>query len=156
MAGQKPFWAQRYIGCKVNLLSQSDVRYEGTVIDLNEESVSLGEARSFGTEDRLANQVIPPCNEVYQIVVFKRSNIKEIFVPGGPLSLPPPRRSALFVISRNAGKRWMDFVRWQSISTARDPHAKAKTNIMLAVMIFAVYGIPLCQAFAGFVRKRRG
>ncbi|XP_055354745.1 protein LSM14 homolog car-1-like [Paramacrobiotus metropolitanus] len=84
MAGQQPSSAQSYIGCKISLVSKSDIRYEGTLIDLNEGSISLGGVRSFGTEDRRADQFVPPRNDVYEYVVFKTSDIKDLFVSSAP------------------------------------------------------------------------
>jgi len=77
-----------YIGCKIGLISKSLIRYEGTLytIDTNESTIALSNVRSFGTEGRRAieGQEIPPSNEVYEFIVFRASDIKDLYVSENP------------------------------------------------------------------------
>ena len=38
--------------------------------------------RSFGTEDRPAPKHIPPRNEIYEFIIFRGSDIKDLHVSG--------------------------------------------------------------------------
>jgi hypothetical protein len=72
-----------YIGCRISLVSKSDIRYEGILygIDPNESTVALSQVRSLGTEGRKKEgQQIPPSNEIFDYILFKSHDIKEITV----------------------------------------------------------------------------
>ncbi|CAG9323047.1 unnamed protein product [Blepharisma stoltei] len=72
-----------YIGSQISLISKSDIRYEGTLhtIDPNEHTVSLSNVKSFGTEGRRGNgKEIPPSAEVYEFIIFRGSDIKDLTV----------------------------------------------------------------------------
>ncbi|CAG9335389.1 unnamed protein product [Blepharisma stoltei] len=72
-----------YIGSQISLISKSDIRYEGTLhtIDPNEHTVSLSNVKSFGTEGRRGNnKEIPPSAEIYEFIIFRGSDIKDLTV----------------------------------------------------------------------------
>jgi len=72
-----------YIGCKIGLISKSQIRYEGTLftIDAKESTIALSNVRSFGTEGRRdGGQEIPPSNEIYEFIIFRASDIKDLYV----------------------------------------------------------------------------
>jgi protein LSM14 len=72
-----------YIGSQISLISKSDIRYEGTLhsIQAKEHTVSLSSVKSFGTEGRRGDgQEIPPSNEVYGLIIFRGSDIKDLTV----------------------------------------------------------------------------
>ncbi|XP_065915512.1 protein LSM14 homolog B-like isoform X2 [Dysidea avara] len=71
-----------YIGSKISLISKAEIRYEGILygIDANESTVTLAKVTSFGTEDRNAPKRIPAGNEVYEYIIFRGSDIKDLHV----------------------------------------------------------------------------
>ncbi|CDS12321.1 hypothetical protein LRAMOSA04516 [Lichtheimia ramosa] len=88
---------QNFIGSKISLISNSDIRYVGTLHSLNaeESTVALEQVRSFGTEGRRGrpDEEIPASENVFEFVVFRGSDIKDLQVfeaPAKPAPPPPP------------------------------------------------------------------
>lgn len=72
-----------YIGSQISLISKSEIRYEGTLhsIQAKEHTVSLSNVTSFGTEGRRGDgQEIPASSEVYGLIIFRGSDIKDLTV----------------------------------------------------------------------------
>jgi protein LSM14 len=72
--------ATPYIGSKISLVTSSDLRYEGVLININtaQSTVTLRDVRMTGTER--AGQFVMPTNEVYDYIVFNGKDIKDLTV----------------------------------------------------------------------------
>eukprot|EP01092_Planopodium_desertum_P012799 TRINITY_DN60761_c0_g1_i3.p2 TRINITY_DN60761_c0_g1~~TRINITY_DN60761_c0_g1_i3.p2 ORF type:complete len:162 (-),score=12.88 TRINITY_DN60761_c0_g1_i3:53-538(-) len=95
-----------YIGSRISLISKSEIRYEGTLynIDTKEYTVALQGVRSFGTEDRKKDSGdIPPSNEVYDYIIFRGSDIKELNVCEAPAPAPRPADPAIIAMPDSYG-----------------------------------------------------
>lgn len=84
-----------YIGSKISLISKSEIRYEGILytIDPKESTIALAKVRCFGTETRIAASSIdpapvPPRDEIYEYIIFKASDIKDLTVCETPQPAP--------------------------------------------------------------------
>merc|ERR1719228_3018656 len=73
-----------YIGSKISLISYSEIRYEGILYTINtqESTIALQNVRSFGTEARKVPE-IPPCADIYDFIIFRGADIKDLIVLEG-------------------------------------------------------------------------
>ncbi|CAB3407670.1 unnamed protein product [Caenorhabditis bovis] len=81
MANQTP-----YIGSKISLISKLDIRYEGILytVDTNDSTIALAKVRSFGTEKRATANPVAARDDVYEYIIFKASDIKDLIVCDTP------------------------------------------------------------------------
>lgn len=70
-------------GSVISLITNAQVRYEGTLIEINraERSMNLREVRSFGTEGRRdGKNEIQPHENVISSVVFKVDHVQDFTI----------------------------------------------------------------------------
>ena len=70
------------IGSKISLISKSEIRYEGFLkfINTEENTVGLNDVKMYGTEGRRGGNEIPPGDQLYEFIVFRGGNIKDLTV----------------------------------------------------------------------------
>ncbi|XP_029907843.1 protein LSM14 homolog B-like isoform X2 [Myripristis murdjan] len=75
-----------YIGSKISLISKAQIRYEGILssVDTEKSTVALAKVKSYGTEDRHTDRPVPPKDEIYEYIIFRGSDIKDITVSEPP------------------------------------------------------------------------
>ncbi|KAF2006241.1 hypothetical protein P154DRAFT_422720, partial [Amniculicola lignicola CBS 123094] len=78
----------------ISLVSKSDIRYVGTLIEINSEqsTVSLENVRSFGTEGRKGGKdEYLPSDAVYEQIIFRGSDVKDLRIEETTKPTPPPQ-----------------------------------------------------------------
>lgn len=95
------------LGSKISLISKADIRYEGRLytVDPQECTIALSSVRSFGTEDRETQFQIAPQSQIYDYILFRGSDIKDIRVVNN--SLPHPNDPAIMQVQLPNGQHIM-------------------------------------------------
>ncbi|XP_075870405.1 protein LSM14 homolog B-like [Nelusetta ayraudi] len=77
-----------YIGSKISLISKAQIRYQGILssVDTDRSTVALAKVKSYGTEDRHTDRPVPSKDEIYDYIIFRGSDIKDITVSEPPKS----------------------------------------------------------------------
>ena len=67
---------------KIRIITNSDIRYEGILYKINpeEKTITLKNVKSFGTEDRRSDKVLPASELIYEYIVFRSIEIKDLIV----------------------------------------------------------------------------
>ncbi|KAK9466653.1 Scd6-like Sm domain-containing protein [Lipomyces arxii] len=82
-----------YIGSRISLFSNSDIRYSGILHDIDSEAstLTLRQVRSFGTEGRLGNPdlEVPAGDTVYEFIVFRGAEVKDLVIDGSEQPVEP-------------------------------------------------------------------
>ncbi|XP_028262060.1 protein LSM14 homolog B-like isoform X2 [Parambassis ranga] len=75
-----------YIGSKISLISKAQIRYEGILssVDTERSTIALAKVKSYGTEDRHTDRPVPPKDEIYEYIIYRGSDIKDITVSEPP------------------------------------------------------------------------
>ncbi|KAL2110676.1 hypothetical protein VUR80DRAFT_882 [Thermomyces stellatus] len=83
-----------YIGSRISLISKSDIRYVGTLHQINSEqsTVSLENVKSFGTEGRKSRpeEEISASDQVYEYIIFRGSDVKDLRIEQQPAKESKP------------------------------------------------------------------
>ncbi|ORX71953.1 hypothetical protein DL89DRAFT_255661 [Linderina pennispora] len=81
-------------GNRISLISKSGIRYTGTLNDVNEQeqTISLEQVRSMGTEGRKGNPLeeIPASNDIYEYIQFRATDVISVQFETEPAAPPPP------------------------------------------------------------------
>ncbi|CAD6580380.1 MAG: hypothetical protein ASARMPREDX12_004194 [Alectoria sarmentosa] len=75
-----------YIGSRISLISKRDIRYVGTLHEISSENstVALEQVKSFGTEGRNPEDEVPASDNVYEYIVFRGSDVKDLRIEKEP------------------------------------------------------------------------
>ncbi|XP_077371339.1 protein LSM14 homolog B [Festucalex cinctus] len=81
MCSAKPF-----LGCKIQLISRAQNRYEGILytIDKVNSTVVLAKVKCCGTEGRPTDRPTPPKDDIFEYITFRGSDIKDITLCEAP------------------------------------------------------------------------
>ena len=88
--------ASKAVGRKISLISQTEVRYEGTIRSIDAENglIALENSMTFGTEGRVAAVEVPPTEYPPNSPIFFRAeDIKDLQVLEEPDTAPQPEPS---------------------------------------------------------------
>ncbi|XP_055385562.1 protein LSM14 homolog A isoform X2 [Condylostylus longicornis] len=95
------------LGSKISLISKADIRYEGRLftVDPQECTIALANVRSFGTEDRETQYPIAPQSQIYDYILFRGTDIKDIRVVNN--GMPHPNDPAIMQMQLPNGQHLM-------------------------------------------------
>ena len=127
-----------YLGSKISLISKSEIRYEGILIDVNpqDSTITFEQVRFFGTEGRRPGDEIAPMDRVFDCVVFRSADIKDLQVYETPATAVPAKEKepefpdpAVVSFASGSGNSQSSGFQYQSKSSTSVDEAKiAKVN----------------------------
>ncbi|KAJ7518811.1 hypothetical protein O6H91_20G009300 [Diphasiastrum complanatum] len=135
--------ADSYIGSVISLTSKSEIRYEGILytVDTENSNIALQNVRSFGTEGRKKEgPQIPASDKVYEYIIFRGSDIKDLQVKSSPpVQAPLQPHSDPAIISLQA-----QYSQTHSIPPAYQPAADQNSSLPYPGMPAPAYqnGVP--------------
>ncbi|XP_059217209.1 protein LSM14 homolog A isoform X8 [Stomoxys calcitrans] len=111
------------LGSKISLISKADIRYEGRLytVDPQECTIALSSVRSFGTEDRETQFQIAPQSQIYDYILFRGTDIKDIRVINN--SLPHPNDPAIMQVQLPNGQHVMPHLSMPTMNPQVPPMA---------------------------------
>nr|OQO18585.1 hypothetical protein B0A51_17006 [Rachicladosporium sp. CCFEE 5018] len=100
-----------FIGSRISLISESDIKYIGTLHEINSENstVALENVTSHGTQGRKGNpaEEIAGSDQIYEYIVFRGSDVKELQIVEAPQAQenqrPVPNDPAIMGSTRPPG-----------------------------------------------------
>uniref|UniRef100_A0A665VGA6 Sm domain-containing protein n=1 Tax=Echeneis naucrates TaxID=173247 RepID=A0A665VGA6_ECHNA len=132
-----------YIGSKISLVSKAQIRYEGILssVDTDRSTIALAKVKSYGTEDRHADRPVPAKDEVYEYIIFRGSDIKDITVSEPPkMHHGLPRDPAIVQVCGLGRVVWL----FKVIYAGYFWH-KANTWFVLIVVISVIHWQLICS-----------
>ncbi|RKF73569.1 Protein decapping 5 [Golovinomyces cichoracearum] len=75
-----------FIGTRISLVSNSDIRYVGTLHEINSENstVALENVSMLGTEGRRPDNEVPALDSIYEYILFRGTDVKDLRIEEAP------------------------------------------------------------------------